>query len=292
MMVPPAGRRDRSTTGGGRAGASLPSTPEVTSSPRLRHVLQNPPLYVWTCDNDLRVTEILHSSGYPEDDTDPKTYVGRGDVELYRPGEAEAFSALKRRALERRSTIREKFSCHWAGRVREFDMVIVPNFDDEEEPEGVTCIAVDITPGLDLLRTHSIEETQPAMRVQRSSQRSLPQVLRSLVGRMRTKPDLASSSVAAGDLVIDSKTHGLRGPDGVVTLTRTEWLLLQQFLENRDRVIPHETLLERIWGRGYENEVRLLHDTVSRLRHRFHQVGACTRCIQTVHGIGYRFTAE
>ena len=81
--------------------------------------------------------------------------------------------------------------------------------------------------------------------------------------------------------------HALRGPEGEVRLTKTEWLLLESLLRQRGQLLQHEALLTSVWGPGYEDEVSLLHDAVSRLRQRLRAAGACHDFIRTVHGVGY-----
>jgi two-component system response regulator RegX3 len=64
--------------------------------------------------------------------------------------------------------------------------------------------------------------------------------------------------------------------------------LLQYLLARRDQVIEHGELLQAVWGAGYDQDSRLLHDTISRLRNRFQEAGVRRDHIETVHGIGYR----
>src|SRR5205823_6596197 len=95
-----------------------------------------------------------------------------------------------------------------------------------------------------------------------------------------------------GEVAIDIHSHGLRGPSRSVRLTRTEWLLLDEMVQGRGRFLTHEELLSQIWGAGYEGQHRLLHDTVSRLRHRLREAGGSADCIETIHGVGYRLASE
>ena len=71
-----------------------------------------------------------------------------------------------------------------------------------------------------------------------------------------------------------------------VPLTYKEFMLLQLLMENRDRVMTREVLLDRIWGLGSERENRTLDVHVRTLRQKLGEAGAY---IQTVRGVGYRF---
>jgi DNA-binding response OmpR family regulator len=75
--------------------------------------------------------------------------------------------------------------------------------------------------------------------------------------------------------------------DGVpVRLTRRELELLQFLVENRNRVISRDRLLERVWGYDRYIETRSVDVHVGRLRAKLGIVG---QQIETVVGLGYRF---
>jgi len=71
-----------------------------------------------------------------------------------------------------------------------------------------------------------------------------------------------------------------------VRLTRREFDLLRFLVENRNRVISRDRLLERVWGYERFVETRSVDVHVGRLRAK---LGAAGRQIETVIGLGYRF---
>ena len=71
-----------------------------------------------------------------------------------------------------------------------------------------------------------------------------------------------------------------------VRLTRREFELLRYLVENRNRVISRDRLLERVWGYDRFIETRSVDVHVGRLRGK---LGAAGRQIETVVGLGYRF---
>jgi DNA-binding response OmpR family regulator len=71
-----------------------------------------------------------------------------------------------------------------------------------------------------------------------------------------------------------------------VRLTRREFELLRFMVENRNRVISRERLLERVWGYEHYIETRSVDVHVGRLRAK---LGAAGSQIETVVGLGYRF---
>ena len=71
-----------------------------------------------------------------------------------------------------------------------------------------------------------------------------------------------------------------------VRLTRREFELLRYLVENRNRVLSRDRLLERVWGYDRLIETRSVDVHVGRLRGK---LGAAGRQIETVVGLGYRF---
>src|SRR5205085_1918146 len=75
--------------------------------------------------------------------------------------------------------------------------------------------------------------------------------------------------------------------DGVaIRLTRREFELLQYLVQNKNRVISRDRLLERVWGYERLIETRSVDVHVGRLRNKLRVAG---RQIETVVGLGYRF---
>ena len=71
-----------------------------------------------------------------------------------------------------------------------------------------------------------------------------------------------------------------------VRLTRREFELLRCLVENRNRVLSRDRLLERVWGYDQFIETRSVDVHVGRLRSKLGEAGAQ---IETVVGLGYRF---
>ena len=71
-----------------------------------------------------------------------------------------------------------------------------------------------------------------------------------------------------------------------VRLTRREFELLKYLVENRNRVLSRDRLLERVWGYDRIIETRSVDVHVGRLRGK---LGAAGKQIETVVGLGYRF---
>jgi len=87
-------------------------------------------------------------------------------------------------------------------------------------------------------------------------------------------------------LIADFEAVAVSVGGEAVRLTRREFELLRYFVENRNRVLSRDRLLERVWGYDRDMETRSVDVHVGRLRHK---LGAAGRQIETVVGLGYKF---
>lgn len=92
-----------------------------------------------------------------------------------------------------------------------------------------------------------------------------------------------------GELEVSPERHEVRVGGARVELTFKEFTLLHLLLENRDRVLTREVLMDRVWGLGAERENRTLDVHIRTLRAK---LGPAAAHIQTVRGVGYRFVEE
>ena len=72
-----------------------------------------------------------------------------------------------------------------------------------------------------------------------------------------------------------------------VKLTNKEFGLLSVLAKSADRVVTRQQLLDNVWGYSYYGDARTLDVHIRRLRQK---LGNCGDCIETVVGVGYRFT--
>ena len=87
-------------------------------------------------------------------------------------------------------------------------------------------------------------------------------------------------------LVADFEAVSIAVDGSAVRLTRREFELLQYLVQNKNRVVSRDRLLERVWGYDRMIETRSVDVHVGRLRSKLRTAG---RQIETVVGLGYRF---
>jgi two-component system KDP operon response regulator KdpE len=113
--------------------------------------------------------------------------------------------------------------------------------------------------------------------------------LRALVRRAEDAPAPESADFTAGDLALDFALHEVRLRGEVLALSPLEYLLLVELARHAGRVLPHQYLLERVWGADHARDVRYLKEFVGRLRRKLGDDAAHPRYIETIWGTGYRF---
>jgi two-component system KDP operon response regulator KdpE len=99
------------------------------------------------------------------------------------------------------------------------------------------------------------------------------------------------STLRTDGVEIDLDSRLVRKDGDVVTLTRTEWRLLQELASNAGRVMLNEELLRRVWGSEYRGELQYLRVWISRLRSKLERVPGEPKIITTFPGIGYMLKA-
>jgi DNA-binding response OmpR family regulator len=119
------------------------------------------------------------------------------------------------------------------------------------------------------------------------SLRELAARVRAVLRRGRTEGVEPQASVYRGrSLVADFDAVAVAVEGEPVRLTRREFELLKYLVENKNRVLSRDRLLERVWGYDRLIETRSVDVHVGRLRGK---LGPAGRQIETVVGLGYRF---
>jgi DNA-binding response OmpR family regulator len=105
--------------------------------------------------------------------------------------------------------------------------------------------------------------------------------------RRREAPPTADAQVYRGAyLAADFDAVAVSVDGAPVRLTRREFELLRFLVQNRNRVLSRDRLLERVWGYERFIETRSVDVHVGRLRAK---LGVAGQQIETVVGLGYRF---
>jgi two-component system KDP operon response regulator KdpE len=93
----------------------------------------------------------------------------------------------------------------------------------------------------------------------------------------------------AAGLVIDLDSRIVTRHDVQINLAPLEYSLLFHLISNEGRVVPHQTLLAKVWGREYVDEVDYLKVYVRRLRTKLNDDPQNPELIHIDRGVGYIF---
>jgi two-component system KDP operon response regulator KdpE len=94
---------------------------------------------------------------------------------------------------------------------------------------------------------------------------------------------------SSGDIHVDFERRQASVNGQEVRLTGTEYRLLYHLVRNAGQVLTHETLLARVWGREYTDEIDYLKVYISRLRNKLEEDPRNPQYILTEYGVGYWF---
>ncbi len=101
-------------------------------------------------------------------------------------------------------------------------------------------------------------------------------------------PVNATPSFVTGDITINFENREVTKADKVVKMTPTEYKLLFLLARNAGRVVPFETLLDKVWGPEYRDQLDYLKTYLSRLRKKLEEEPEHPRFLLTERGLGYR----
>ncbi len=118
------------------------------------------------------------------------------------------------------------------------------------------------------------------------SPREIALRIKKILGRSRNTT-VPSEVIRFGELVVDTAKHEASLKGKPIELTATEFKLLAMLMERRGRVQTRDRLLTDVWGYEGDVDTRTVDTHVRRLREK---LGKASDYIETVRGVGYRFS--
>lgn len=118
----------------------------------------------------------------------------------------------------------------------------------------------------------------------------MPELLARIEALLR-RPSLRDTAVFQfGPVRFDARRAEARIDGSPISLSAREFQLLRYFIEHRGETLPREELLRAVWGYESTPATRTVDVHVAWLRQKVERDPKQPKWIQTVHGIGYRFT--
>jgi DNA-binding response OmpR family regulator len=103
--------------------------------------------------------------------------------------------------------------------------------------------------------------------------------------------NVAEKIIRFADVTIDVGRRRITRSGEVVEVTPAEYNLLMLFLQNVDRPLTRDAILNVAWGYDCNPNTRTVDAHVCRLRQKLEPNPAAPRHFLTIHGVGYRFLA-
>jgi two-component system, OmpR family, response regulator MprA len=149
--------------------------------------------------------------------------------------------------------------------------------------------AGDRTPVLMLTARDAIDDRVDGLDAGADDYLVKPFALRELNARLRAllrRVEPGGPTLAFGDLVLDSSAHEVHRGGRRIELSRTEFSLLELFLEHPRQVLTRSMLFERVWGYDFGATSNALGVYIGYLRRKT-EAGGERRLLHTVRGVGY-----
>jgi len=115
--------------------------------------------------------------------------------------------------------------------------------------------------------------------------------VRAVVRRYQNQMPSVGEVFESGGLKIDYASRTVTVNGDTIRLTPTEYSLLFHLSRNAGRVLPHQTLLAKVWGREYTDEIDYLKVYIRRLRQKLEGDPEAIGQIVSERGVGYKFVA-
>ena len=119
---------------------------------------------------------------------------------------------------------------------------------------------------------------------------SMPVVIKRIKAVMRrTEQDVTDKNTVIHykEITLDMDSFIVLVGDEKISLTTKEFDILKLLLENQDRVVTREKLLNNVWGYDYFGDEKIVNTHIKNIRKKLG-----IDCIETIRGVGYKIAKE
>ena len=120
----------------------------------------------------------------------------------------------------------------------------------------------------------------------------LPEFLLRVANLLRRTPPPASleATYTFAGITVDFSAYTVSTPQGLEQLGERELRLLQLLIEQRNKVVSRNQMLDAVWGKDHFPSSRTVDNFVVRLRRILEDDPSNPRFLHTIWGVGYKFT--
>ncbi len=170
--------------------------------------------------------------------------------------------------------------------------VMMPGMDGYEVVRGIRYANVD-TPVLMLTARGSVSDKIAGLDHGADDYMTKPfspaELMAHLRALMRRQGSVIFESIDAGDVSLKLDSHELARDEKTIHLSKTEFALAKMLMSNKERILPKEMIIEKIWGIESSAADNNVEAYVSFLRKKLRYLESDAR-IETIRKVGYKFT--
>lgn len=115
---------------------------------------------------------------------------------------------------------------------------------------------------------------------------SVEELVLRIENRLKRNISSAAEIFYCGPISLNDSEHEVKFNDEVVDLSPTEYNLLLMLIQNQNRVMTKEKLLDLVWGLDFETSTNVVDTYISYLRKKLHREDFDG--IKTVRGVGFK----
>ena len=115
--------------------------------------------------------------------------------------------------------------------------------------------------------------------------------IRYILGKGRGEAS-SSSLLSYGTVEIDLQQRQVRNASGLVPLTRSEWLLIEQLARTPGEPRLYQELLSRVWGPEYRDDLAFLRVVIDRVNDKISDGTGGPGLIRPYLGVGYYLSSK
>ena len=101
----------------------------------------------------------------------------------------------------------------------------------------------------------------------------------------------SADTIRRGPFLLNKQNRTLEKNGQRIKLTQVEYSIMRMFMENPDRALSREEILDLVWGRDYFGELKIVDVNIRRLRLKIEDNPTNPTYITTVWGFGYKWGA-
>ena len=170
--------------------------------------------------------------------------------------------------------------------------VMMPGMDGYEVVREISYANVD-TPVLMLTARGSVSDKIAGLDHGADDYMTKPfspaELMAHLRALMRRQGSVIFESIDAGDVSLKLDSHELARDEKTIHLSKTEFALAKMLMSNKERILPKEMIIEKIWGIESSAADNNVEAYVSFLRKKLRYLESDAR-IETIRKVGYKFT--